>query len=150
MQQQPEETRRNIKFLIFEEGIVHRSQVWTGDGRPHPAVTRTLQYAADFAACRNWQRMSAKALRHRWKHEIQIAFLWQRSAAMTLAVLPSTSAREERLLAGLIDRVTSHWIRAPPLDGGDDDDADTRTDTTIPDDDNEDITSFTSQQTTAL
>ena len=33
---------------------------------------------------------------------------------------------------------------------GDDDDADTGTDTTIPDDDNEDIASFTSQQTTAL
>ena len=36
------------------------------------------------------------------------------------------------------DRVTSHLIRTPLLDVGDDDDADTGTDTTVPDDDNED------------
>ena len=47
---------------------------------------------------------------------------------------PHTSAREHWLLAGLIDRAASHWIRPPPLDGGDDDeDADAGTDTTIPD-----------------
>ena len=68
---------------------------------------------------------------------------------MTLAVLPNTSAREERLLISLTDRATGHWIRAPPLDGGHDADADTGADTTVPDD-NEDIASFISQQTTAL
>ena len=47
----------------------------------------------------------------------------------------------------LIDRATIHWFRAPPVDGGDDEDADAGTDTTTPDDDNEDIASFTSQQT---
>ena len=29
------------------QGIVYRPLVWTADVRPHPAVTRTLQYAAD-------------------------------------------------------------------------------------------------------
>ena len=44
---------------------------------------------------------------------------------------------------------SQHWIRAPPLDGGDDEDTDTGTDTTAPDDTN-DIASFTSQQITAI
>ena len=50
--------------------------VWTADGRPHPAVTRTMQYAGDIAVCQNGQQMSATALKHRWKHEVQIALLW--------------------------------------------------------------------------
>ena len=68
--------------------------------------------------------------------------------AMRRAILPHTSAKADWLLAGLIDRATSHYH---PLDGKDDgDDADTRTDTTAPDDDREDLASFTSQQNTAL
>ena len=60
------------------------------------------------------------------------------------------SARAEWLLAGLIDRVLSHWVRAPPLyGGGDDDDADRGTDTTTPVDDSEDIASLTSQTSTS-
>ena len=102
------------------------------------------KYAADIAACRNGQQRSAKSPQHRWKHEIQIAHL-RRTAVMTRAVFPHTSARADWLLAGLIDSVTIHWVRAPLLDGGDDEDADAGTDTTIPDDDNEDIASFTSQ-----
>ena len=59
---------------------------------------------------------------------------------MTRTIFPRASARSECLLAGFMDRVTSHWVRAPPIDGGDDDeDADAGTDTTTPDDDNEDI-----------
>ena len=70
---------------------------------------------------------------------------------MTRAVLPQTSVRVEWLLAGLIDRVTSHRVPARPLEGGDDDEAAyAGTDTTIPDDDNEDIVSFTSQETTGI
>ena len=41
-------------------------------------------------------------------------------------------------------------VRALLLDGGSDDDADTGTDTTAPDDDKEDTASFTSQQILAL
>ena len=82
------------------------SKVWTADGRPRPAVTRTLQYAADIASCRNGQHMSSQALQRRWKHEIQIALL-RRRAAVTRAAVPNISARERWLLAGLIDRATT-------------------------------------------
>ena len=54
------------------EGILYRLLVWTADGRQHPAVTRTLQYAADIASSRNGQQMSAESRRHRWKHKIKI------------------------------------------------------------------------------
>ena len=36
-------------------GVVDRPLVWTADGRPHPAVTRAMQYAADTAAGGNGQ-----------------------------------------------------------------------------------------------
>ena len=32
-----------------------------------------MHHATDTAACRNGQQMSAKALKHRWQHEVQIA-----------------------------------------------------------------------------
>ena len=124
--------RKRIPDLQVQ-GIVCRPLVWTADGRAHPTVTRTLQYAADIAACRNGLQMSAKALQHRWKHEIQIALL--RRAVMTRADLPDISARERWLLAGLTDTAASHWVRTPPLDGGDDEHAGTGTGTTAPDDD---------------
>ena len=69
---------------------------------------------------------------------------------MTRAVLPNTSAREQWLQAGRTDRATGHRSRAHPLDGGDDEDTDIGTDTTAPDVENDDIASFTSQQTTAI
>ena len=55
--------------------------------------------------------MSAKALQHGWEHEIQMALL-RRRAAMTRAVSPNMSAREQWLLAGLKDTAT-HWVQAP-------------------------------------
>ena len=114
-----------------DQGILCHPLVWTADGRPHPEVTRTLQYAADIASCRNGQHMSAKSRQHRWRHDIQIA-LFRRRATMTQAVLPNPSARAEWLLARIIDRALSHWARALPLDERDDDgDADTGTDTAI-------------------
>ena len=62
---------------------------------------------------------------------------------MTRAFLPNPSARAEWLLVGIIDRALHHWDRVPPLDGGIGyhDHADSETDTTIPDDD-DDIASF--------
>ena len=57
-----------------------RPLVWTADGRPHPAVTRTLQYAADTASSCNGQHLSAKSMHHRWKHEIQVALRCRRAA----------------------------------------------------------------------
>ena len=64
----------------------------------HPAATRTLQYAADIAASRNGEQLSAKSLQRRWKHEIQIALL-RRRAAMTRAVLPNPSLQPSSLSA---------------------------------------------------
>ena len=52
---------------LRQQGINYRPLVWTADGRPHPAVTRTLQYAADIASRRNRQHLSAKSLHRRWK-----------------------------------------------------------------------------------
>ena len=118
--------------------------VWTADGRPLPAVTRTLQYAADIASCRVGQKLSAKPLRHRWKLDIL-----RRRAAMTRAFLPNPSARAEWLLAGLRDRATgSEHPRS--MEETTKTQTETGTDTTAPDDENEDIASFTSQQTTAI
>ena len=82
------------------------------------------------------------------EHGIQIALLRRRAAMM--GVLPNTSVPEQWFLAVLMDRATNHWSRTPPLDGGEDEDADTGTDTTVTDDDNDDIASFTSQQTPAI
>ena len=66
---------------------------------------------------------------------------------MTRAVLPNPSARAEWLFAGVIDRALNHWGHVPPLDGGmgDNDHADSETDTAIPDDDDQDIASLASQ-----
>ena len=99
---------------LRNQRIHHRPLVWTAGGRPHPAVTRTLQYAADIASSRNGHQMSTKSLQHRWKHEIQIALL-RRRAAMTRAVLPNPSARA---LASIIDRALNNWGYVYPLDGG--------------------------------
>ena len=91
---------RNEIGKLRQQGIHNRPLIWTADGRPHPAVTRTLQYAADIACSRNGQQMSAKSLHRRWKHEIQIALL-RRRASMARAVLPNPSARAEWLFAGI-------------------------------------------------
>ena len=99
---------------LRQQGIHYRLLNWTADGRPHPTVTRTLQYAADNASSRNGQQMSAKSLHRRWKHEIQIALL-RRRAAMARAVLPNPSLRAEWLLAGIIDRALHHWGHDPLL-----------------------------------
>ena len=77
--------RRQIQQLR-ELGIAYKPIV-TADGQPRPIVTRTMQHAASIAACRNGQQQSAALLKHRWKHEVQIAQL-QRQAAMTSAALP--------------------------------------------------------------
>ena len=86
-QQQLEETLRKQPLTVNYhtsdkipdlrgQDILYRPLVWTADGRPHPAVTRTLQYAADIASSRNGQQMSAKSLQHRWEHGIQMPLLW--------------------------------------------------------------------------
>ena len=44
---------RNEIGELRQQGIQYRPLVWTADGRPHPAVSRTLQGAADVASSRN-------------------------------------------------------------------------------------------------
>ena len=44
---------RNELGELRQQNIHCRPPVWTADRRPHPAVTRTLQYAADIASSRN-------------------------------------------------------------------------------------------------
>ena len=114
---------------LRDQGIHHRPLICTADGRPHTAVTRTLQYDADIASSRNGQQMSAKSLQCWWKHEIPIAL-----------------ARAEWLLARVIDRALHHWGHVLPPDGGlgDHDNAYSETDTATPDDD-DDIASLASQ-----
>ena len=106
--------RREISELAAAN-ITFRPLVWTADGRPHPAVTRTLQFAAQIAVTRNGQQTSAAALVGRWKHEIQIAIL-RRRAAMTRAVLPRSSAKQLWLLSGQPDRAEGEAERAVPLE----------------------------------
>ena len=96
-------------------GISFRPLVWTADGCPHPAVTRTLQFAAQIATTRNNQQASAGSLVARWKHEIQIAIL-RRRAAMARAVLPKATAQQLWLLSGQVDRDDGEVERALPLE----------------------------------
>jgi hypothetical protein len=96
-------------------GIIFRPLVWTADGRPHPAATRTLRFAAESAARRWGQDSSAKELLARWRHEIQVA-IERRRAAMTRAVLPRPSAWAIWLRTGHADELPRAGNRAPPLD----------------------------------
>ena len=116
---------RNEIVELRQQGIHYRPLVWTADGRPHPAVTRTLQ-------------LSAKSRPRRWKHEIQIALL-RRRAAMARAVFPNPSARAEWIFADIIDRALHHWGHVPALDVGPGDHHldDSETDTAKPDDDDD-------------
>ena len=86
-------------------GICFRPMVWTADGRPHPAVTRTLKFAAGLASHRGTQASTPAELLGRWRHEIQIA-ICRRRAAMLRSALPKASKLEEWLLSGQCDNST--------------------------------------------
>ena len=81
--------------------IAFRPMIWSADGRPHPAVTRTLKYAADIAA-RKRGGVAVPALLARWKHEITVAIV-RRRAAMIRAVLPKTGAKQLWLMTRVPD-----------------------------------------------
>ena len=107
---------------IRQQDKSYRPAVWTADGRPHPAVIKTLRRAADIPACRNGQQMSPAALKHLWKHDVQTALV-RRCAAMTRALPPSLHQRASggSPADSSTDPSTRHWAPAPPLDGCDDD-----------------------------
>ena len=86
-------------------GIVFRPVVWTADGRPHPAATRTLKYAAQLGAIRNSQQASASLLLGLWRHEVQSSILWRRAGQRV--VLPRPSNFQQMLLTGNADRCSA-------------------------------------------
>ena len=96
-------------------GICYRPLVWTSNGRPHPAVTRTLRFVAEQVANRSEQQPKASEVLARCRHEIQVA-IQRRRAAMTRAVLPKLGATDEWLLTGQAGGVPSSDRRAAPLD----------------------------------
>jgi hypothetical protein len=100
---------------LHRTGIAFRPMVWTADGRPHPAVTRTLRFAAERAARKGNGTVQAKSIIGRWKHEIAVAIA-RRRAAMARAVMPRSSAQERWLLLGLVDNAPSSEQRRPPLE----------------------------------
>ena len=106
--------RREIPELAAA-GIVFRPMVWTTNGRPHPAVTRTLHFAAEQAANRS-EQATPRAILGRWCHEIQIALL-RRRAAMARAVLPQLSKGDAWMLTGYSGAVPASDRRAAPLAG---------------------------------
>ena len=97
---------------LRQAGIIYRPLVWTSNGRPHPAVTRTLHFVAKQAANRTGQDAEAARMLARCNHEIQVAIL-RRRAAMTRAVLPRLSSSATLLLTGLAGGVPSSELRTP-------------------------------------
>ncbi len=84
---------------LSRAGIAFRPMIWTADARPHPAVVRTLRFAAGIAATRHDGDGAAASMLGRWRHEITVAIL-RRRAAMARAVLPGRSSRADWLLTG--------------------------------------------------
>ena len=88
---------------------------------------RSRQYAADIAACRNGQQGSGKIPPAQMETRNPNSPSPSKGCQDTGSP-SSKTARAEWLLARLIHRI-AFWIRARPLDGGDDDeDADAGTD----------------------
>ena len=69
------------------------------DGRPHPAVTRTMRYAAERAVARGGRTTTVDVYLRRWSHEMSVAIL-QRRAAMMRAVLPQLAPAARRFITG--------------------------------------------------
>ena len=129
--------------IVLPQGIHCRPLIWTAEGPPHPAVMRTLQYAADIASCRNGQQMSAESLQCRWKHESKSLSCGGGQPWRAQFCRIRRRERSGSSLESLIDHCTT-GDTSLPLDGGprDHDLADNETNTTKPDDD--DIASLAS------
>ena len=110
--------RREVRELAAA-GISYRPLVWTANGRPHPAVTRTMKYAAEVAANRSEDHVDGTSLLRRWRHEVQVAIL-RRRAAMLRAVLPRPGARTDWLRTGIVQGRPDVHRRACSLSDEDD------------------------------
>jgi len=97
---------------LHAAGIAFRPLIWTADGRPHPAATRTLQYAADRASYKGGRATTAREYVRRWSHEIQVAIL-RRRAAMVRAAMPK-QAHDTAWLCQAERAV--HGSRLPPIE----------------------------------
>ena len=84
---------------LARAGIAYRPLVWTSEGRPHPAATRTLRYAAALAATRTGGMAEAAGLLRRWRHEIAVV-LQQRRCAMVRAAALTLDSDGVSLLTG--------------------------------------------------
>ena len=91
---------RRIISELNRAGIAFRPLVWSSEGRPHPAVRRTMSYASGIASRKLFS--SASAIRKRWEHEIAVA-IQRRRAAMVRACLPSVRARHVWIGTGHVD-----------------------------------------------
>ena len=109
--------RREIPEL-GRAGISYRPLVWTASGRPHPAVSRTMRFAADLAANRSERHADSAAFLSRWRHEVQVALL-RRRAAMMRAVMPQPSPQSDWLLTGFVQGPPDAVHRAPLVEDGD-------------------------------
>ena len=100
---------------LRQAGIAFRPLIWTADGRPHPAATRTLRFAAERAARRDVNGRPAKEMMGRWKHEVAIAIA-RRRAGMARAVMPRKTARQRWLLNGMADQAPTSNLRQPCIE----------------------------------
>ena len=89
--------RRAIPVLA-EQGIRLRPMCWSADGRPHPAVVRTMRYAAA-AAARQKPGLDPIGFAQRWASDIATA-IQSRRACVALSVLPKANASEDWLVSG--------------------------------------------------
>ena len=81
-------------------GISFIPQVWSSEGRPHPAVKRVLAHAANLVGRR--RGCDAKAFHRRWTHAIMVEIV-KRQVAMIKAVMPRPSKKEMALMWGDTD-----------------------------------------------
>ena len=109
---------RAIIPQLTQAGLAFRPLVWTADGRPHAAATRTMKFAAQLAAARGGQEFSAGFL-GRWKHEVQVT-IQRRRAAMARSVVPRLSPQEAWLLTGCSEAQPGEEKRAPLLEEDED------------------------------
>ena len=100
---------------LHQAGIAFRPLVWTADGRPHLAVTRSLRFAVERVAQKGSGTASCKEILGRWQHEIAVAIA-RRRAAMARAVLPQRSAHEQWLVSGRVEDGPCCVKRRPVLE----------------------------------
>ena len=94
--------------------------IWTADGRPHPAVVRTLRFAAQSASMKYGKGYTPNELLQKkkgGKHEFTVAILRRRAARQSY--VPRRNARSQMVLRGFAESVLAWSYRADQLDDHD-------------------------------